>query len=129
MHPDEQFQDLDDAYNDEHYGKPPPIPPHKLKTIVEVGELQHLRASCPDDIRAAGWFIVQHADILMTAGPNASLWGFCNNRTGKYVTNVVRGSKEYDKTDAEALNHIREQVGLPVIPVPDTLESGTTEVD
>lgn len=117
MHPDEQYQDSEDAYNEERYGKPEPSPPHKLKTLVEVGELQSLRASCPNDILAAGWVLMMHD----TQGVGHS-WRF-ECRRGE---NNGRRVEVRMRTSAEALNLIREQVGLPVIlvPGPDAGEAG-----
>lgn len=61
-----------------------------------------MNASVPDDIRDAGWMVAVHNDYRLD-GELFTFWLF---------TKGERAVKGEGKTDAEALNQIREKLGL-----------------
>ncbi len=75
-------------------------------------ELQRLRASSPEDIRAAGWVLDAHYDRFPETITPMFKWRF--NLVTRDNCRVVEAT---EPSDAEALNKIREQIGIPVIPV------------
>jgi hypothetical protein len=62
-----------------------------------------LQSSSADDIRAAGWMVAVHNDYHLD-GESFTFWLF---------TKGERAVKGEGKTDAEALNEVREKLGLP----------------
>lgn len=60
-------------------------------------------ASLPDDIRACGWAVAIHNDYALKGMP-ATFWLF---------TTSDRAVKGEGSTDAEALNIVRAQLGMP----------------
>ena len=62
-----------------------------------------LLASCPDDIRAAGYTVAVHNDYRQDGRPH-TFWLF---------TDDYRAVKGEGPTDAEALNIVRAKLGLP----------------
>lgn len=64
-----------------------------------------MRASIPDDIRAAGWAVAVHNDYCQS-GKAMTFWLFTRedwSATGE------------GESDAAALNQVRRSIGLPVI--------------
>ncbi len=61
----------------------------------------HAARSVPNDIRAAGWFVAVHNDYRL----NGELWTFW------LFTKDGRAVKGEGRTDAEALDQVREQIG------------------
>lgn len=61
----------------------------------------------PDDIRAAGWMVAVHNDYRLN-GEVMTFWLF--TRAGYCV-------KGEGRSDAEALDKVREIIGLPSMPV------------
>lgn len=92
-------------------------------TIVEMQrKSQRLRASSPEDIRAAGWRIREvmeqyDPDFKECPGDGGwvHVWAFFDPKPN--AANQIRIVRQYGSSDAEALNKIREQIGIPMIPV------------
>lgn len=61
-------------------------------------------ASVPDDLRSAGWAVAVHNDYRLN-GVSMTFWLF---------TKGERAVKGEGKTDAEALNEVRNRLGLPI---------------
>jgi hypothetical protein len=61
---------------------------------------RNLAASNPDDLRAAGWMVACHNDYRL-AGERFTFWLFTRGAV------AVKGE---GRTDAEALNQVREKV-------------------
>lgn len=74
---------------------------HVANQIETQPELSLLRASNPDDIRAAGWAVAVHNDYRLN-GVAHTFWLF---------TKGDRCVKGEGVTDAQALNQVREQLG------------------
>lgn len=69
--------------------------------VATQPELALLRASNPDDIRAAGWVVAVHNDYRLNGVPH-TFWLF--TKGGRCV-------KGEGLADAEALNQVRQQLG------------------
>lgn len=69
----------------------------------ESAKLRSIQAGGPDDIRACGWAVAAHNDYRLDGKPH-TFWLF---------TQAGRAVKGEGRTDKEALNQVREQIGLP----------------
>lgn len=77
------------------------------RLAAELAAAREREAGLPDDIRAAGWSVAVHNDYRIDGEPHA-FWLF--TRYGRLAT--APSVKGEGRTDAGALNEVREHLGL-----------------